>query len=267
MSSRKQALTGAQLAELAEAALENANDLLDDARVLLENQRWARAYALAVLAAEEIGKFQLCIVAASYEPTDIRAWANYWKNFITHGPKLTNWIGQLIDSLDWDFTTEGQSPWAREWDARKKSAAIVLELKMAGFYVDFSEEHVRRPSQLVDEKTAKTTWEAIAFVIRSVTARFAGDLSVLFGPQAQALGGALREMLTNPPSELRELMNRAHHAGSQQEQESAYRAASKYFGNWLDRKSTIPYIGLINAKSNTVAGNRRITQLGWTPEA
>jgi AbiV family abortive infection protein len=234
MSIRKQPLTSAQLAELAKAVLENANDLLDDAYVLLEKQRWPRAYALAVLAAEEIGKFQLCIVAGTYEPTNNEAWAKFWKSFITHGPKLTNWVGQLIDSLDWDLTTEGQSKWAKEWHARRESAAVVLELKMAGFYVDFTEGHVHRPSELVDEKTARTTWEAVAFVIKSVTARFSGDMSVLFGPHAQALGRAIQNMLTDPPAELQELMTRAHQAGSRQARETAY-TASEYFGNWVDK--------------------------------
>jgi AbiV family abortive infection protein len=38
------------------AAMKNARDLLEDAQILLEAGRWARAYAIAVLSSEEFGK-------------------------------------------------------------------------------------------------------------------------------------------------------------------------------------------------------------------
>jgi AbiV family abortive infection protein len=42
--------------ELLNAISKNAHELLEDAQLLLDHERWARAFALATFAAEEIGK-------------------------------------------------------------------------------------------------------------------------------------------------------------------------------------------------------------------
>ncbi len=48
--------TAGQLRQLAQAAAQNATDLAADARLLLDAGRFPRAYALATLALEELGK-------------------------------------------------------------------------------------------------------------------------------------------------------------------------------------------------------------------
>ena len=53
-------------------ALANAQDLLSDARLLLENSRIARAYALAQLAQEELGKIPMLYrIAAEIRTRDL----------------------------------------------------------------------------------------------------------------------------------------------------------------------------------------------------
>src|SRR5260370_24294125 len=52
--------TAGQLRQLAQAAAQNAADLAADARLLLDAGRFPRAYALATLALEELGKMELC---------------------------------------------------------------------------------------------------------------------------------------------------------------------------------------------------------------
>jgi AbiV family abortive infection protein len=54
-------LTIQDLRLLAPAAAMNARDLLADAEILLQHQRWPRAHALAVLAGEEAAKAYTCI--------------------------------------------------------------------------------------------------------------------------------------------------------------------------------------------------------------
>jgi hypothetical protein len=60
--------TADQLRQLKHAAEQNAEDLTADARVLLDAGRFPRAYALAVLALEELGKAQLCHDGLYVEP-------------------------------------------------------------------------------------------------------------------------------------------------------------------------------------------------------
>jgi AbiV family abortive infection protein len=92
-------LNTAQLAELARTTLDNARSLLVDAHLLLDAGRWPRAYALAVLAAEEYGKFEACVVAGSYEQADEESWKQFWRDFVLHKPKLTTWAGTLVSGL------------------------------------------------------------------------------------------------------------------------------------------------------------------------
>lgn len=69
-----------QLRQLADAAERNAVDLAVDARLLLDASRFPRAYALAVLSLEELGKLNLCraVLAGTLdEPGFRRAWSNH----------------------------------------------------------------------------------------------------------------------------------------------------------------------------------------------
>ena len=72
-------------AQLFRAALSNGNDLLDDALVLADADRFPRAYALAVLAWEELSKAELCLMPLllpEITPED------FWQRFRDHEGKL-----------------------------------------------------------------------------------------------------------------------------------------------------------------------------------
>jgi len=73
------------LLALFRAALSNGNDLLDDALVLADADRFPRAYALAVLAWEELSKAELCLMPLllpEITPED------FWQRFRDHEGKL-----------------------------------------------------------------------------------------------------------------------------------------------------------------------------------
>jgi AbiV family abortive infection protein len=74
------------LLSLMDALLSNAESLADDARLLHENGRFPRAYALAALAGEELGKVYLCLDALlSSDGVDAR---QFWWGWRHHGDKL-----------------------------------------------------------------------------------------------------------------------------------------------------------------------------------
>lgn len=84
------ALTPAQAADGIEAALKNALSLLEEAELLLKNNRWQRAAALAILAIEEAGKPSLIrglLVAANSKDLQDK-----WKEYRTHTKKNLMWI-------------------------------------------------------------------------------------------------------------------------------------------------------------------------------
>src|SRR5579863_4239222 len=57
----KEELSLKELRRLAPAAAMNARELLTDAEILAERERWARAHGLAILASEEAGKAHKCM--------------------------------------------------------------------------------------------------------------------------------------------------------------------------------------------------------------
>ena len=72
--------TAGQLRQLAQAAAQNATDLAADARLLLGAGRFPRAYALATLALEELGKMELCheVLAGRLDDKGFRQeWLNH----------------------------------------------------------------------------------------------------------------------------------------------------------------------------------------------
>lgn len=80
-------LTTAQASTGIQAALENARSLLSDAELLLSNERWPRAAALAILAVEEAGKIPL--IRAILMDAKGDELSGSWKAYRTHTKKNT----------------------------------------------------------------------------------------------------------------------------------------------------------------------------------
>lgn len=88
-----------QMAAVALAALGNARRLYDDALRLRAADRVPSAFALAGLAADELGKHIMVASFYGREPSDAE-WRKFWRRFRTHRAKLGNallaaWIGDL----------------------------------------------------------------------------------------------------------------------------------------------------------------------------
>src|SRR5262245_29320649 len=92
-------LSRAEILDMVKAVHENAVALAEEAEILLQAGRTARAYALAEAAAEELGKLVLldrvCAeVAMGGGKVD---WAGFWDKFHDHGPKA--WNAAFLDHL------------------------------------------------------------------------------------------------------------------------------------------------------------------------
>jgi len=72
-------LTTDQAAQAIQAALQTARELLEDAHILLQKDRWARAAALSILAIEEAGKVPIVReILLAPNPDDLKiAWRSY----------------------------------------------------------------------------------------------------------------------------------------------------------------------------------------------
>ncbi len=75
------------LLTISRAAQANAEDLLGDAQLLADHERYSRAYALAILAWEEVSKAYLCLWAISSPQITPE---KFWTDFRNHESKLAD---------------------------------------------------------------------------------------------------------------------------------------------------------------------------------
>ncbi len=123
-------LTPALAARGIEAAAKNASALHADALLLLQNQRWARAAALAILSIEESGKPS--VVRSMLLARNEEELREEWRNYRNHCVKNVMWILP-------DLVREG----ARQleelrpiFDKDDEHGPLLDALKQIGFYSD-----------------------------------------------------------------------------------------------------------------------------------
>jgi AbiV family abortive infection protein len=143
-----------ELARCAIAAARNAHGLVEDAELLSGAGRLARAYSLAGLAVEEVGKAgHLGALAAM--PENVRAEAPVARMLEWHQMKLV--YGQLISEVPFGANTGvaarlGITPLSKvaEFLASAMASAQDMDrLKQLGLYVDMDQSgHIREPSEV-----------------------------------------------------------------------------------------------------------------------
>lgn len=153
---RTDRLTRDQLAEVARKALDNSVALIDEADGLISFGRFARGYALAILAGEEFGKFMMCQGTVGALPGDEEYWRTFWKRFTDHDAKAANFtsmVGQFVEDDD-----------ERRWfmDNIERHVDADQARKFGGLYVDVTAEGiVEAPEEVVDPDAA----HAVAYVL------------------------------------------------------------------------------------------------------
>lgn len=127
-----------QLVGLISALLDNAAALAEDAALLYEDDRYARAYALAALAGEELGKVYLCLdavlTADGSEPS------RFWRAWREHGDKLDSaraYAAAFIEDLG-----------ALDVDQLAPDARTIAVQKLSAIYVDFDGERALTPERI-----------------------------------------------------------------------------------------------------------------------
>ena len=161
------------LGDLARAALDNASELLGDAKVLLDAGRYPRVLALTVLAAEEFGKHMMCMSAAALDLDSPREVKKFWKRFRSHEAKYQNWHGQMIDYVAIDpanpMHPERREPdlWDDLWSEMPEMVKAAMDMKLRSLYVDEQDGHPTSPRDLVPGGFASEVWKAVSMVVES----------------------------------------------------------------------------------------------------
>jgi AbiV family abortive infection protein len=127
-----------------QAAEANARDLIGDAEILLERERWSRAYALAVLAYEEFGKGLMALALAAAHPSLVTP-ARLREMKGGH-------IRKLMSAYEHEAMVGAPELWATVPQSRE-TAHDANVLKQGGFYVDFSDDgSLRLPSEIGEDE-------------------------------------------------------------------------------------------------------------------
>jgi AbiV family abortive infection protein len=118
----------------------NARALAEEARLLRENSRYARALSLTILALEELGKIPLIYNMILYKADDAKPWREFWKTFQSHQIKLEVWSTygkRIMHALGRSYETvlpSGIEP-------------LVDKFKQLGFYVSFFKDQFLFPEE------------------------------------------------------------------------------------------------------------------------
>jgi AbiV family abortive infection protein len=130
--------------KLARAALSNATDLLSDARVLADAGRFPRAYALATLACEELGKQQQCLRAVWLPCTG----EGFWRGFTRHTAKLSHVQALTV----FDSEEQISSPDIFNQRVRQQTRSA-HQRKLRGLYVDYADGTTQLPGEIAEQET------------------------------------------------------------------------------------------------------------------
>lgn len=133
-----------ELFGLAREAVRNAARLHTDARLLFDNERWASAHGLGVLALEEVGKAALCLGALSYTPDQAM---DFWKDFRSHHAKLRLAVGTFHALISVDHSASMEALVERATVEAQSEHA----LRLRGLYVDHNEGDVDTPETVKQE--------------------------------------------------------------------------------------------------------------------
>lgn len=141
---------------------ENASELLEEASILYDNERYARAYFLAQIAHEEIGKLPMILHeatrAANKEKHD---WKKFYKRLRSHAAK--NQVNVVFDNLleepnfNWDFKEI------------KNDVKRLNILKNASLYSDLDENKFVKPSAIVNKDSAHSRIKAVEVYMQLMT--------------------------------------------------------------------------------------------------
>jgi len=108
----------------------NARDLFFDAKLLLENRRYARAFSLCVLSLEELAKIPILANGVHLKKDDKERWKSFWASLRKHEVKQGVWqyYGRLLLS---------KTERAKYYESKFPKDFPLDKLKQRGFYVDF----------------------------------------------------------------------------------------------------------------------------------
>jgi AbiV family abortive infection protein len=189
-------LTLGQIGEACEAAFENASGLLEEADILRGHGRCARAYFLAHIACEELGKLPIltALAVSVWMETEVD-WATVDRALRSHGAKIKQVL--FMDSLQGESGfREGTE--AYEADLRRlRTYTDMKNASLYSFHVDgrFLRPNDGIPCEMFDSLRGLAEGRLRAFAAYLQPMRLAGGLDAFFKGQWITRANDLMERL------------------------------------------------------------------------
>jgi AbiV family abortive infection protein len=137
---------------------ENAKELLEESRLLFENKKFARCYALAQIAIEELAKLPIIYQEATRsffkEPHD---WKNFHKRLRSHEAKNRQNFVYFKMLLDWADTEHPDFKMNKLYETIKH----FNDMKNLSLYADVKNNKYTKPSEEIKKHTAQELLELV----------------------------------------------------------------------------------------------------------
>lgn len=136
-------------------ALENADQLLDEARILLDNEKNARAYTLYQLSIEEVGKVALAfhfILSGNYEVAKDKK--DFVDAFMDHKSKTKKAIGIDFMLIMCSENLNLSRDMLTEMHKQYESVNVSNNMKNYSLYTSIVGDDVLLPSEIIDKSNA-----------------------------------------------------------------------------------------------------------------
>lgn len=150
------------IARVGRAAADNALQLVREADLLDQNGHKARAFALTVLAAEEIGKAFICMMTQAHakEPNDLQAYAAMVRGHKKHETKLLSALFLIRQVPEIAEQELGQANQLGR-DLADLTAGDLDDAKMRALYVDVEGGEIATPMRVADHEGAQERARAL----------------------------------------------------------------------------------------------------------
>jgi len=147
VTSKTSQLSAENLKEAGIKSLQNASELVQEARILYEHKCWSRAVFLCCISGEELGKSFMTLSAVVNQMTGKFNEKRYRERFRSHGEKTGS-----MNFFEDVFVSSSDLPiHPREIDRATK---MTERIKLASLYGDYYGTEPHKPSELITEKLA-----------------------------------------------------------------------------------------------------------------
>ena len=153
---REPRLSLEQITTLSDYCLQNASELVSEAKLLFENEKYARSLFLSILALEETSKRDV-LWEAIFLGDDEKKWKSFWNRFRDHNTKLARMLKDYITirSNREENTSFGiLDEYLTKMKKAEEDAKEVNLVKLSAMYVGIVDGRISTPSQVITRKGA-----------------------------------------------------------------------------------------------------------------